>query len=125
MYFSPRKFLTSMRVPSSLMAQLMGKSVDSPHLVHESHGDSLDHIVDMAADSSDGCQLFLLSKPFFNLEGLFVDHVNVDGEMAELLLQGSPGSFHRHLSGLHRHLDFIRDGDQLGTVNILHVGNFF
>merc|ERR1719219_135153 len=99
-------------------------SVHSPHLVHEAHSDSLDHVLDVATDSSDGRQLFLLSEPLLDLEGALVDHVDVHCQVTELLLQGAPGSLHRDLAGLHRHVHLIGDSHHLGTVNILHFRTF-
>merc|ERR1719284_2155466 len=50
MNFSPRKLRTSMRVPPSVMAQLIGEMrVDSPHLVKVTQGEALEHVLDVAA----------------------------------------------------------------------------
>merc|ERR1712004_444260 len=96
MNFSPRKLRTSMRVPPSVMAQLMGKCAYSAHFVQVALSNPLEHVGDVTADSPHCCQLLFLPKPLLNLDGVLVHHVDIDGQVLKALLQASPGPFDRH-----------------------------
>merc|ERR1740128_1233738 len=95
-------------------------SVDGPHLEQESIGDTLEQVLDVAADGPDGSDLLLLSEPLLYLDGHFVGHVDVHGQVLEALDEGSPGSLHGHNTGLNTGLQPLRNSNQLKRVQFLH-----
>ena len=58
------------------------------------------------------------------LDGVFVGHVDIDGEVLEVLGEGAPGSLHRHHSSLHAGLQTLGNLHQLERVDFLHF-NFW
>merc|ERR1719230_1783441 len=98
--------------------------IDGPHLVEIALGDTVDHVVDVGADSPHCSQLLLASKPFFNLDGVLVWFINIHRQVAELLGKGTASSFDSHLASFDGHINNIRDSDNLETVYVLHFGTF-
>lgn len=45
--------------------------------------DSLDHIFNVTANCSNSSNFLLISKPFLNLDRLFINYLYVNGHMAE------------------------------------------
>merc|ERR1719151_441810 len=45
-------------------------SIDSSHLVFITLDNSLEHVLNVGADGSDGSQLLLLAEPFLHLDGV-------------------------------------------------------
>merc|ERR1719242_1161184 len=91
-------------------------SIDGSHLVLVSLNDSLEHVLNVRADGSDGSQLLLLPEPFLHLDGISVHLVDVDGQVLEGLGEATSGP-------LHSHLHTLGDLDKLKGVNFLH-GDF-
>ncbi len=56
------------------------------------------------------------------LDGLLVDHVNVDGQVSEGLGEGSAGSLDGDDPGLDADVDAVRSGDGLVGVQHFHRG---
>merc|ERR1719340_368874 len=75
--------------------------IHSPHLVQVAIGESLEHVLDVTADSPHGSNLLLLTKPFLDLDGLGISHVDIDSQMLELLGEGAPLALHRDGPSLH------------------------
>ena len=64
-------------------------------------GDSLDHVSDVGADSSDSSQLLVDTEPLLHDELIAADLPHVDSKMAEGADEGATGSLHRHTAGAH------------------------
>merc|ERR1712018_630470 len=75
--------------------------IHCPHLVQVAQGESLEHVLDVTADSPHGSDLLLLTKPFLDLDGLGISHVDIDCQMLELLGEGAPLALHRDGPSLH------------------------
>ena len=62
----------------------------------------------MRLHSADRGDLLVLTEPFLNLDGGFVNHVNVNSQVLEGLGQGSPGALkNKTLFNLHSRRKFI------------------
>merc|ERR1719320_1488026 len=92
MNFSPKKFLTSIRVPPSVMAQLMGKCAYTALILYRYPlVTPLKRLV-MWEQTVLTSELLLLAKPLLYLDSVFIKHINVHSQMLEALGEGAPGS---------------------------------
>lgn len=62
------------------------------HLVAESDGDSLDHVLDVGADSADSGKLLTNSEPLADAEGALSDTLHLHVQVTEILADGSAWS---------------------------------
>ena len=60
------------------------------HVISTYLGDALAEVEDVTAHRPDGGELLLLPEPLLNLDGLFVGHGNVDGQVLEGFAQRAP-----------------------------------
>lgn len=83
------------------------------HLVLESLGDALDHVLNVGTDGADGGDLLLGTEPLLHHQLLLGHLVHVHGQVAEALAELAPGSVHRHDTGMDLGRNSLRDGDRL------------
>uniref|UniRef100_A0A182KID9 Secreted protein n=1 Tax=Anopheles christyi TaxID=43041 RepID=A0A182KID9_9DIPT len=95
-------------------------SMYGTHLVLESLGDTLDHVLDVRADGTDGGQFLLGTEPLLHRYLLAVHLENVDGQMAEVLDELSARALHRYDTGTHLHRHILWDGHRLVRVDGSH-----
>ena len=62
------------------------------HLVTESEGDSLDHVLDVGADGADSGKLFADSEPLANTKGVLSNALHLHVQVTEVLADGSAWS---------------------------------
>jgi len=75
-------------------------SIHCSHFVQVALGDSLEHVQNMATNSSHSSKLLLLAKPFLDFDGILVYHVDVNRQVLEGLGQRTPGTFYGYSAGL-------------------------
>ena len=90
MYFSPKKFRISTKDVDGEV------SIHGPHLVAEAQHDTLNHILNVAADGSDGGQFLPVAPPFVNPEPLLLlpKKAQLYINVIEVPPEGSSGALH-------------------------------
>lgn len=66
--------------------------IHGAHLVAESEGNSLDHVLDVGADSADSGELLADSKPLADAEGVLSNALHLHVQVTEVLADGSAWS---------------------------------
>lgn len=83
-------------------------------------GDSLDHILNMTADSSNGSDFLFASEPFLHLDGLWVGDIDIDGQVTERAAKYPSWSSNHNSSTFGRYFDPFRHLYGLIYYNLLH-----
>jgi hypothetical protein len=81
---------------------------------------TLDHVFDMAADGSDGSNLFLGTEPLLNHDLLTVDHANVHSQVAEIAGERTSWATNRHNASIDFSADAFRQFNNLVAVDSSH-----
>lgn len=95
-------------------------SIYGTHLVPESLSNTLDHVLDVRADSADGGNLFSYSKPFANTEGILSNTFQLHMKMTEVPDKSTawPGYTNNSVFDCKSHP--LREGNSIMGLDQLH-----
>jgi len=114
------------RLPVVLNGDVDGEmGVDALHLVTVTVGDALHHVFDMTDDGSHGGDIFAATEPFFNLNPLSAEHLDVQLGVFEGLAKHSTLPLDGDDAVIHRRPDVRGDFHLQARVNGLHFLKFF
>merc|ERR1711911_172697 len=124
MNFSPKKLRISTTELLSDVTQLMGKWAYTVRILYSNPLVTPRIMLETWEHSPDSSNLLLLSKPFVDLQFIFLDHLHVQSQMFETADKFATGSNTCYSPGIYFKGDSFGHLDGLRNQNLLHLSAF-